>query len=738
MTLDTSENKQDLDLKVLSRCIFELNITRRNILAYPPNHPIIRTAAGKAFQVVEKLLEFQPQVTLGIARNVLIFNSGVLDRNNAVYADFAGYLFSYGIATLTIRKTVSDEEIVSFFLALNNSPENIREQGRVVACLEEAGVSSIVVEPIDYGAFRISDDGSVAAPVTNLLEHEAAALWGRFVEGLMQGTLDPKGLGITSSEEIDPERLAAFLNERVSHLAQANRSSYDDAITTFMRQMDRDNLANKYDAESIKKLGEFVTNLSPELRRQFLQSTFDSLQGGEKAKKLLSLFPDDVIMNALEDVSERGAYLSHGVVNLLQVIAKTGKGADRSQRPAALEMHSKEELGQKLKDIFREDDPTRYITDSYRTTLKSIASIERFSVLSPQETRGLLDQMESMNTESRISDVIISIIDLELEQEDAEVLRQNLADLCEVYLNSGDYRALANVYLRLSAKCRGGMFGFLPIHEAIISRFHTSEFIDEILNGLTIWGKNKYEEIGAIITGVGAPFIEPLIQRLADEPNLSFRRFFMSCLKGIGTEAVEHAIAHLQDKRWYVVRNMVVLLRSFEDPSVLRHFRSIAEHPNPKVRQEVIKTLYAFRHSEADRMLQREFRSSNHEVLLCAIQMAELSKSPAIFESLRKVLAMKLLAKAEYELQAAAVKSLAKIANCAIFSEFDRILGLKALFTGNLLKEIKADIVRSLEHYPLAEVGPYLDRITRSGPADLSTLAAGIKKKLETRAFYES
>lgn len=732
-----ADTSQDLDLKVLSRCIYEMNITRRYILTYPPNHPIIESAAHKAFEFIEKLLEVQPAVTLGIARNVLIFNSGVLDRKNPIYSDFAGFLFTYGIAAITISKEITEKELIAFFLALNNSPEDIREQGQIVGFLIEAGIRNIQVVPIDYDSFRVSEDDTITVPGGSVLEHEAAALWGRFVEGLMQGTLDPRGCGITSTEEIDPERLAAFLNERASQIVSTSKVSYDSAITTFMRQMDRDNLAHKYDAESFQKLGEFVKNLSPELRRQFLQSTFDSLQGGETVKKLLSHFPDEVIMNALDDISDSGSHLSQGVINLLQIIAKTGKRTGQPKKSLATPLMTKEELTIKLKDIFREDDPSRYITDSYRTTLKSIASIERFSVLAPEESQELRNQIDSLNIESRISDVVIHIIDLELEQEDAQILQKNLTDLCEAYLSSGDYRSLANVHMRLSEKCHGTSFGLLPIHEAVFARFFEEDFLEEILNGLTIWGKTKYDEIKAIITGVGAPFIEPIIQRLAEESNLSFRRFYMECLKEMGEEAKDCAIAHLQDKRWYLVRNMVSLLRSFEDPAVLRHFRLVADHPSHKVRLEVIKTLFAYHHSEADRLLVKEFKSSNHEIVLSAIQMAESSKDPAVFDCLRKVLTLKLLAKAEYELQSAAVKSLGKMANGTIIPDFERILGQKTMFSANLLNLLKSDIVRSLENYHFSVAGSLLEKILQSGDSELTPLAAGIRKKIEIRALYE-
>jgi HEAT repeat protein len=726
-----SENKQEIDLKLLSVFIYELNITRRYALSYPPNHPMITTAAGKVITQLEKLLESQPDVTLGIARNVLIFNSGVLDRKNPVYSDFAGYLFSHGIAVITFSREITTDELIRMFKTLGSSGETVREFGRTFRMLDEADIVHIQIQEVDYSSFRVTEEAEIAVPGKNVLEFEAAALWSRFVEGVMQGNLDSGGQGITSTEQIDPERLAAFMNQRSSRPGSTFDNSYSSAITSFMRRVDRDNLASQYDAESIQKLGEFVKNLSPELRRQFLQSSFDSLQGGETVKKLLSQFPDEVILGALSDVSDKGVHLSQGIVNLLQIIAKTGKEAGKVKKSEAIPGLSQDELSQKLKDIFREDDPSRYITESYRTTLQSIASIERFTVLAEDELEELSGLIRLFPVESRISDVVLEIIDTELEDEDVQLLQDNLLDLCEVSLNTGDYLSLAKVHMHISLKCHGGTFGILPIHEAVYARFMEPEFHEEILNGLTLWGKLKYEEIRAVILGVGDPFVELLIQRLSDETSMSLRHYYLECLYEIGDAAKEAAILNLADKRWYVVRNMVILLRRFGDSSVLRHFRTLAGHRHPKVRQEVIRTLYAFRHVEADTLLQREFRSSDHDIILAAIQLAEQSRNPGILECLRRVLDMKLIASAEYELKRAAIKTLGKIANPVILPDLERILSQKSLFASNLLNRLKVDIVRSLEGYPILEVSPLLEKIRKYDTGDLARTAAAVQRKFE-------
>jgi HEAT repeat protein len=729
-----SGNNQDLDIKLLSDFIYEMNITRRYAQSYPLDHPIITNAAGKVIHQLLILLESQPAVTLGIARNVLIFNSGVLDRKNPVYSDLAGYLFAHGIAAITFSREMTGEELIRLFKTLGADGETVRELGATVRMLKEAGIVNIQVTEIDYRSFRVTDETELTAPGKNILEYESAALWCRFVEGVMQGNLDSGGQGITSSEQIDPERLASFLNKRVTRTANSSDSSYSTAIASFMRQVDRDNLASTYDAESIQKLGEFVKNLSPELRRQFLQSSFDSLQGGDTVKRLLSQFPDEVILDSISDVNDKGAHLSQGVVNLLQIIARTGTGTGPAKKSRGIQNLSHDELSEKLKSLFREDEPDRYISESYRTTLQSIASIERFSVLGADDIRELSGQIQSFPVESGIRDVILQIMNTELEDGDIQNLQDNLMDLCEVFLDTGDYLSLAKIHMHIRSKSLGGTLGILPIHQAVFARFMEPEFHEEILNGLTLWGKAKYEDIRALILGIGDPFVEPLILRLAEESSMSLRRYYLECLYEIGDAAKEAAVLNLNDTRWYVVRNMVSLLRRFGDSAVIRHFRTIAEHSHPKVRQEVIRSLYAFNHAEADNLIQKEFRSSNHERVLAAIQLAEQSRNPGTLECLRRILTITMIAGAEYELKRAAVKTLGKIANPVVLPDLERILNQKSLFASTLLKRLKTDIVQSLENYRGPEVRSLLEKLARSAKGELAPAAADVLNKLEARA----
>src|SRR5512139_3855150 len=79
----------DLDTRLLSDFIYSLNIARRQVTAYPSGHPMIAAAAEKLLALLEKVLEFRREVTLGIARDTLLLDGKQLDHTNPVYRDFA-------------------------------------------------------------------------------------------------------------------------------------------------------------------------------------------------------------------------------------------------------------------------------------------------------------------------------------------------------------------------------------------------------------------------------------------------------------------------------------------------------------------------------------------------------------------------------------------------------------------------------------------------------------------------
>jgi HEAT repeat protein len=260
--------------------------------------------------------------------------------------------------------------------------------------------------------------------------------------------------------------------------------------------------------------------------------------------------------------------------------------------------------------------------------------------------------------------------------------------------------------------------------------FASPEFLEEVLNGLAGWGKAKYDEIAQLISRVGEPFVTPLLDRLAEEQNMSLRRYYMERLRELGPLARDAAISRLRDNRWYFVRNLVLVLRSLEDQSVIPHVRRITGHQNPRVRQEAIRTLLSFRDPEADQLLLRDMDSSNAEARITAVKLAEFSENPEVHRRLLGFLSQGGLTGFEYELKSAAIHSLGMIGNPAVLQELERFLKSRSLLRAGQLSRLKAELVQSLKHYPRQAVAPLLKSLATSGQRQLRSIAEELSRNL--------
>jgi len=293
----------DLDTRFLSDFIYSLNIARRQVAAYPPGHPMIASAAEKLLALLEKVLEFRREVTLGIARDTLILDGKQLDPANPVYRDFAVNLFNARVASLTIQGGATAQEVRQFFEVLSYPRERIASAGGLQALLTATGVQGFRAQEVDYRAFHATEVEALSAPRMSVSNDESAVLWKAFVNGMVSGTIDPYGVLQLPQEQFDPTLLAEVLNREQEAGKERVTGSYDQAISDFLKQADRQQLNTQSRQELFDRLGKLIERLSPELRRRFLNSTLQGLAvNPDQATEALANWSQSTIADALEQV----------------------------------------------------------------------------------------------------------------------------------------------------------------------------------------------------------------------------------------------------------------------------------------------------------------------------------------------------------------------------------------------------------------------------------------------------
>jgi HEAT repeat protein len=301
-----------------------------------------------------------------------------------------------------------------------------------------------------------------------------------------------------------------------------------------------------------------------------------------------------------------------------------------------------------------------------------------------------------------------------------DVVERNLLELGGYFLETGDFACLAGLCRRIGQVCEAGC-GFAL--QEVGAFFTNADFIETVLNGFSQWGKCKYGEIRLLIKQVGVPFVEPLIVRLAEESTLSIRRTYLDALLDLGEAVRDPAIAHLNDTRWYVVRNMILVLRNLDDRSLMIHFRRLKNYPHPRVRGEILKTLQHFSDPETDRLLLQYMDGADRELRISAIALAEYSSSRAVFSKLLELAVKGGIAGFDTDVRVAAIRTLAQKGNPAALPAVKQLIESKSRLRPAALHRIKVEAVRSLGGYPGDTAVELLRSVAGSGHAELALLA---------------
>ena len=473
-----------------------------------------------------------------------------------------------------------------------------------------------------------------------------------------------------------------------------------------------------------RKLAAFAGKLSPGLRRQFLNSTFDikKIKSGGEAEGIIRQLSADVVIDTLEDINQNQISVPPLILGLLQSMSRH---ASPGEPPAGPEITDRE-LHEKMRTIFKEHAMEDFIPDSYQGKLHRMMSADQVPLLGLEGVHDLLDTFEAASMEKKTSDILLLLLRSgDTTEEGYAALSKSLIDICTFFLQTGDYRQLSKILRQLGADA-------LPAgrpHE-LLELFVRREFLDELLAGLRTWGKAKFDEIGELIREIGAPSIEVLLDRLADAESMSLRRFIMELLIEFGPVAGPAIIERLSDGRWYFLRNIIGMIRQLELASSVERLRPLVRHRDGRVCQEALRALLQFHDPEAESSIARDLEGENRELLLAAIRMAGKSGSAALLSKLHALMAGPGLSGKEHEVKSAVVQSLGEIANPESLPVLEAVLASRSLFHPRLLKRLKIDIVATLGRYPAGATRPILARIAQgrgslAGPAALQLRGGG-------------
>jgi HEAT repeat protein len=206
---------------------------------------------------------------------------------------------------------------------------------------------------------------------------------------------------------------------------------------------------------------------------------------------------------------------------------------------------------------------------------------------------------------------------------------------------------------------------FKPRMAEALKKTASKSIITTAIGDLRKYSKSspEYQAAYTYLSSVEREATEALLELLAEEKDRTMRIFLLDLVKDLGKNQLALLGEHLADGRWYFVRNIVSILGDSKTDQAINFLRKAADHPNVRIRQEVIRGLISFGGKKAASVLAKLIRDKDADIQGTAIRaLADFTGiGPEEARPLLDFLEGRPLGKKEQELTIEAIKALGKI-----------------------------------------------------------------------------
>ncbi len=712
----------ELDTKLLSSAIIELNISRKNILLYPFDHPIIEKATSKAYKLLQEIFGMRSEITLGVSKNTLIIEQNYLDPRNPIYQDFARAMFSKMIAAVIFINGVSIEELNQFLLTVSSSDDEIASKGGITKMLAQNQVHHVSVALIDYDAFHLTSEEEILKK-DKTADATSGTLWDSFVYNLMGNSLDVHSDASDETQKkemikVNPRMLAKMISES-KYRHNSGNGKYDETITDYLQEVSRkDTLSNTQKKAYIKDIAGFTNELTPEIRRELLSSTLKSQSVKlENMEDFVSDLSNEVIMDALQEVSSEKLVIPTTILNLLEKFS----GLKSDSMPLKHSRKKKDEvppdeLKQNLKRLMSGDHQQEYTPSVYQSSLDQLGDKEcaaRFKENFPDEVSRTAKTFSGESINIKYTSTLIIIAKYEKNDDDLKRIIERIFEDSLFFIETGQYEPALIAWSffmsiiesdNFSEECKEDIWDKIDDVKEL-------KIPDELIDGLKEWGKEKFEVIKDLLLIFQDISIKPLLKGLSIEKTAHSRRTYIDVISRMDKRVSAYLVKHLNDNKWYFVRNMITLLRNLRAEEFMEEIKKCYNHEHHTVKLEVIKTVLSFNDHDAVDFLKRGMASDNEDfshscmILAGAYKVTELTLF--LLDKLKKHKSV--FFDSDIKERKITLQALGKMGDSRAIPSFKEILTDKSFFLQRKHKELKLEVLNNLSQFKCEDIKELID-----------------------------
>ena len=539
----------------LADFLIELSIALPKNAIYPSGHPLLAGAVDALVLRLVRLLQDRTTLSLGVARQQLVIEGVVTAASNSLLRELAQRLHRHHLGAVKFLRGVGRDEVADLLRTVAADAERAVQPLGLRAPEELRRWPHIRVYPLSYEQLELAGE---SRPNDPLIAHgEAGARAAQLWVGLARAALFAEAASTASADgaSTDPVVVAKAIDEHRREVA------YDQVVVGYLLQI-AEELKRKGGAESValqKRISTMVSSLSPHTLRRLLEMGGDVSQRKRFMLDAAQGMAVDAVMELVQAAADTSQQtISHSLVRLL---SKLATHAEQGAAPA-LRAEAESELREHVQRLIADwtlEDPN---PDSYRAVLDHIAkSAPLFAANDPSGNGPEPERMIQMS--------------LELDSLGEPVMRA-----VEAMLRGGD---LVRLMTLLSGAPEGSRAA-----ATLWRQLASPDQLRTALREVPI----DFGLVEKLVTRLRLAAAEPLLDALEASPSRQVRRKLLDLITQLGPEAITIIAGRLPDERWFVVRNMLMLVADIGTtcPDIALPY---ARHADPRVRREALRVLTA-------------------------------------------------------------------------------------------------------------------------------------------------
>lgn len=298
-----------------SEFLIELSIALHKHAMYPSGHPSLEPAAAGVVRRAERLLQGRETIAFGVARRQLIIEGVATDPNQPVLRRLAEGLHRHHLGAISLTRGVEAAEISLALRALSTEveregPLGLASSGRMLDW------THVRLHPLTFDRLELVGDAPLATGGSGGPGGwKGAELWIGLARAAMANDAAGQPAETVSTE---PSVVAKAIDEH--HGAAA----YDQVVVGYLLQIASElKTATGAEAAALRRrTGRLISALRPETLRRLIEMGGDVAQRRSFVLNATSGMAVDAVIEILKAAADAsGQTISHGLIRMLSKLA---------------------------------------------------------------------------------------------------------------------------------------------------------------------------------------------------------------------------------------------------------------------------------------------------------------------------------------------------------------------------------------------------------------------------------